>query len=68
MRRTLLTVMAAGFILAMSSIGCVRDNTAVIKDKLSKAEKLKENGNEQEAMEALLDAANRIDDDTPLNV
>ena len=68
MRKILLTVMAAGFILAMTSIGCVRDNTAVIKDKLSKAEKLKENGNEQEAVEALLDAANRIDDDTPLNV
>lgn len=63
-----LKLIITGILIIAASIGCGRDNNAVIKDKILKAEKLKEKGNEQEAMESLLQASNLIDDNTPLNL
>ena len=66
--RSRLIILLIGILTAVSCIGCGRDNNAVIKDKISKAEELKENGKEQEAMETLLDASSIINDKTPLSL
>ena len=50
------------------SVGCGRNNDAVIKDRISKAKELKAHGKDEEAMETLLDASSRIDSNTPLSV
>ncbi|MDE6548047.1 MAG: hypothetical protein K2L22_03520 [Muribaculaceae bacterium] len=63
-----LIILLIGILTAVSYIGCGRDNNAVIKVKISKAEELKENGKEEEAMETLLDASYRINDKTPLSI
>ncbi|MDE6479452.1 MAG: hypothetical protein K2L45_04215 [Muribaculaceae bacterium] len=66
--RSRLIILLIGIFTAVFYIGCGRDNNAVIKEKVSKAEELKENGKEQEAMETLLDASYRINDKTPLSI
>ena len=66
--RSKLIILLVVILTAVSYIGCGRDNNVVIKDKISKAEELKENGKEQEAMETLLDASSIINDKTPLSL
>lgn len=66
--KSTLIILLIGLLASISCIGCGRDNNTAIKDKISKAEELKENGKEPEAMEILLDASSRIDYNTPLNV
>ena len=66
--RNSLVILLIGLLTTLSYIGCGRDNNTIIKDKISKAEELKENGKEEEAMEILLDASSGINDNTPLNI
>ena len=66
--RSKLIILLIGILTAVSYIGCGRDNNAVIKEKISKAEKLKDDGKEQEAMETLLDASYRINYKTPISI
>ena len=66
--RSRLIILLIGIFTAVFNIGCGSDNNAVIKEKFSKAEELKENGKEEEAMETLLDASYRINDKTPLSI
>ncbi|MDE6378844.1 MAG: hypothetical protein K2L11_00110 [Muribaculaceae bacterium] len=66
--RFILIILLVGILTTISNIGCGRDNNAVIKEKVSKAEELKENGKEEEAMETLLEASYIINDKTPLSI
>ncbi len=59
-----LIILVSYAILAVSFWGCGTDSNVIIKDKLSKAENLKNEGNESEAMKVLLDASSRIDEHT----